>query len=42
MDCTATHVTTAADVAAGHITNTATVTGTAPNGQKVKAESTAT
>ena len=35
MTCTATHVTTAADLQAGHITNTATVDGTAPDGTVV-------
>ncbi|WP_406209451.1 hypothetical protein OH807_38800 [Kitasatospora sp. NBC_01560] len=35
VDCTATYVTTAADVAAGKIVNTATVTATTPSGSTV-------
>ena len=42
MECTAAHVTTAADVKAGHITNAATVEGTAPDGKDVDASDTAT
>ena len=42
MECTAVHVTTAADVKAGHITNAATVEGTAPDGKDVDASDTAT
>ncbi|MBO0810268.1 MAG: hypothetical protein J2P32_18405, partial [Actinobacteria bacterium] len=38
MDCTATHTTTAADVAAGHITNVARVTGQPPTGPPVTGE----
>ncbi|MBO0829006.1 MAG: hypothetical protein J2P24_14630, partial [Streptosporangiales bacterium] len=42
MDCTATYTTTAADVAAGRVTNVGTATGTGPNGEEVKADSTVT
>ena len=42
MTCTATHVTTAADLQTGHITNAATVKGTAPDGKGVDASDTAT
>ena len=42
MTCTATHVTTTADVKAGHIDNTATVTGQPPTGNPVTDSSSAT
>ncbi|WP_195911176.1 choice-of-anchor P family protein [Streptomyces kaniharaensis] len=38
VDCTATYTTTAADVAAGRVTDTATATGTTPAGRTVSAD----
>ena len=42
MTCTATHVTTTADVKAGHVDNTATATGQPPTGNPVTDSSSAT